>query len=644
MIETMITVNKQQQKTADNLHINNMLLRKHKLDDSEEFQAAKRPHTHDVIRPADDMNKALYTKYLQNAFSALEEQGDSSSIDAIAAKLTLRRSSPEALPFLTITIILRYLANNVSKLDRRQCHRLITSILNIPSWGKCSDEGFLQSFVTFLMVLSSSNPKWHKEIIDSLVRDFTRYPSPDDHTKKFVGTTGAHHKYLRFLLRLIPISLKMVMKLVAQNFPDKHCSKHEAVNYVSNLLSLFQYASELRVAILSSIFEFCVKLDVELNHFMDEQEEEDAEEEEEDDDSDDSDDDEDDDEDEDEEEEEEEAEEEEVEEEGEEEYIVESAMDVNELSHKLDKVMEKILDKLESCFTDEAIHSGEGVAVYRNLISVFKTYVLSTANTKSIQFVLFYFSQRRPDFVDAFLVSLIDVCFDLNESLEQRIKAVQYLSLYMARARNVSKNQLVFIVSYLMSWLDKFITERECEVGVGEGGMEKFKMFYAVLQCLFYIFCFRHKELKRDEGSASDEDESSVWECLIDKFFQKLILTKFNPLKFCNDTVVMMFAKVAHQENVAYCFSIIDHNRRDQFSHKQKRVATSQESETKSFVNESRIVFFSKQQFVDLVAYFPFDPLLLRHCSKVIQPNYIEWATVAHADYDSDSNTDDYDI
>ena len=66
--------------------------------------------------------------------------------------------------------------------------------------------------------------------------------------------------------------------------------------------------------------------------------------------------------------------------------------------------------------------------------------------------------------------------------------------------------------------------------------MERFKLFYAAFQALLYIFCFRHELLSTTEND---------WECDLDKFFQRAILTKFNPLKFCDETVVYIFAKLA---------------------------------------------------------------------------------------------------
>ncbi|GMM37007.1 rDNA-binding RNA polymerase I transcriptional factor [Saccharomycopsis crataegensis] len=583
-----------------------------------------------------EVSRKVYQTYLKNAFDALDKN-DASFIQNMTNKLSLPRTSPESLSYATMGLVLDLLSNRVSQLDSPHCNSLILAILRTPNWSK-QEESFLTSYVTFLSVLTSGIPKWHKEIVNVLISDFSRM-APSPKTATDLGNNAKpHHEYLQYLLRIIPTSLNVVLKSLVRSFPGKYCTKNDAVNYVSNLLAVMAYAPEIRFQLLTAIFEYCVKLDVELKNNLDEVDEDveeediddndDEEEEEEDDDDDDEDDEEEDDDD----------------DEEHEEYNADLTININELSEKLDRIMEKLLIGLQSLFTVENLNSGDGITVYRSLISIFKSYILSTSNTKSVQFILFHFSQQQPELIDAFLVSLIDITFDFSESLEQRIKAVQYLSSYLSRAKQVSKNQLIFVVSYLVNWLEKYVDERECEVGNGSGGMERFKMFYAILQCLLYIFCFRHEQLRKSVAE---------WECNINKFFQKMILTKFNPLKFCNETVALMFAKIAHQEDVAYCFSIIEHNRRDQFNsysktpgkHDQKSPSSSSSSSSKkaSIINDSRILFFSKQEFLDLVAYFPFDPLILKRSKALIQGNYIEWSDIQSDDQDSDSNSDDYD-
>ena len=107
---------------------------------------------------------------------------------------------------------------------------------------------------------------------------------------------------------------------------------------------------------------------------------------------------------------------------------------------------------------------------------------------------------------------------------------------------------------------------------------------------------------------------------------QKAILTKFNPLKFCDETVVYIFAKLATKLNVCYCYSIIEHNKRERMLHT---------NALPSAVGN----FKQKQEFLDLEAYFPFDPLVLPISKSIVAPNYIEWSEDTHAE-ETDSEDD----
>ena len=177
-----------------------------------------------------------------------------------------------------------------------------------------------------------------------------------------------------------------------------------------------------------------------------------------------------------------------------------------------------------------------------------------------------------------------------------------------------------------MEWLNRYVQERECEISDYEdnktgsksvGGMERFKLFYAAFQVLIYVFCFRHQMLLNSSGE---------WECEIDQFFQRVIVTKFNPLKYCDETVVFIFAKIATKMNVCYCYSIIEHNKRE------RMLLTRGKNNLPSAVYNFKL----KQEFLDLEAYFPFDPIVLPNSKEIISANYIEWAEVNPTEDDNE--------
>jgi RNA polymerase I-specific transcription initiation factor RRN3 len=306
---------------------------------------------------------------------------------------------------------------------------------------------------------------------------------------------------------------------------------------------------------------------------------------------------------------------------------------IADLSDKLDSILSIVIRNLQ-----QTIHSSKTdaefeekpVEIFNIFTSLFKSHILPTYYTKSTQFIMFYFTQQLPELADSFLVSLIDVSFSSHESIEKRIKSLQYLSSYLSRARSLQKTQIVYVLGYLMSWLNRYIEQREVEIN-GVVNMDRFKLFYSTFQVLLYVFCFRHEDLKNDELEEG-------WELNLPQFFQRMLITKFNPLKYCNENVVSMFAKIAQEENVAYCFSVIQKNRNERLKGISGiRSAADLSKNTQNTSVTSSHSASAKQQFIDLEGYFPFDPLFLKQTKSLLKEFYVEWK---NTDYQSDTEED----
>lgn len=531
-------------------------------------------------------------------------------------------------------------------MDNKYCNSLITALLDYkwleykPSSDK-SYSNFIELYSHFLAVLVSSLPKYLHEVISKLVAEFVFVSVDNDECEI------NHHQILNKIIKFIPTCINSFPKILQKNFPH-HLSSNpiELTNYVGNMLKMISYCQDLQYNIWQIIVECCIKLDVELQNELDDLDDEEIEELINGDD-----------------------EESDIENEDEiaekrlDDSVPEGEMDflfdpVTSTSHirgilvKLDSILKLLLNDTAKSFTVDELNNGNGVTLFNTISSLFKSHILPTHFTKLIQFILFHISQYQPELSDSFLVLLIDVAFNPSEILEKRLKAMQYLSSYISRAKNLTRHQVVFIVSYLIGWLKKYVDERECEIidiqikkGNNNrqiGGMERFKLFYAAFQALLYIFCFRYKMLYKDSES-SQKNGDSEWESDIDKFFQRLIVAKFNPLKYCDETVVYIFAKIATKLNVCYCYSIIEHNKRE------RMLQTNGQTTLPSAVGN----FNQKQEFLDLEAYFPFDPLVLPNSKKIINPNYIEWSEVnpsteedddidsgSHLDEDDDEDSD----
>ncbi|CAK9440394.1 uncharacterized protein LODBEIA_P44940 [Lodderomyces beijingensis] len=626
-----------------------------------------------MSQPDNDFSKQMFYQYVKTAFTSLEKD-DSLQIDTLTDKINLPSSSPDAITLAHFSIILKALIHNTSKLDNRACSNLIFAILRY-KWLEVQEESseeysiFKDLYSHFLTVLVSTLPKFLSEVLNKLVQEFETFNPSDE-------VLPSHHIVLRKILKFIPLSINSIPQILQGNFPHHiSSSTSEVLNYVHNLLKITEYSPELQFSVWQLIVECCIKIDVELQNELDDLDDDEIEElinGKEDDmellansDND---------------------EDENIhhrkevkdvesqgedadadadvdgEVDGEVEWIdpTNSTQNIKQLSSKLDSIVHLLLSTTSTSFTDEEISNGNGVTLFNTINSLFKSHILPTHFTKSIQFLLFHITQYQPELADSFLVLLIDVAFNPSEIVEKRLKAMQYLSSYIARAKNLSRHQIVFIVSYLMGWINKYIIEREQETLDREkdnkknknnesnrqtGGMERFKLFYSAFQALLYIFCFRHETLRKQDNNYTGSADSE-WECDLDKFFQRVIIARFNPLKFCDETVVYIFAKLATKLNVCYCYSIIEHNKRE------RMLQTNGSVTMPSAVGN----FKQKQEFLDLEAYFPFDPLVLPMSKKIVGRNFVEWSEVnpeeeddedsgsgSHMDDDDDEEEDDED-
>ncbi|GMG39837.1 unnamed protein product [Ambrosiozyma monospora] len=420
----------------------------------------------------------------------------------------------------------------------------------------------------------------------------------------------------------------------------------------------------------------------------------------------------------------------------EEEYAVEIHK-IGDISKKLDSIMSLLLttstttsspfmpstSMLDEDETQPIPDLDTSIATFTTLLPLFQSHILPTHNTRCVQYLIFHVAQQHPELTESFLYKLIDIAFSFNQLTTHRIKAVQYLSSFIARAKSLPRDQLIQVVNYLTTWCSKFVLEREWEIdptpiptpvstynnsrsnsrndarrhghrlhnstrtvsqsgitqsqlrgqnqgsgsttGGVRGGMERFKMLYCVFQCLLYIFCFRYKELKADyvdpstatgsnnvtnsssntgRSTGSNKIEGEEWVLKLDKFFNSMVMSKFNPLKFCNETVVLIFARLAQQLDLCYCFTIIERNKRERLngvssvSHQNGPGNGSDGGE-----NTSGRGFEHKQEFLDLEAYFPFDPLILKKSKRIVELNYIQWESFDDDEEEEEEEDEDDD-
>jgi RNA polymerase I-specific transcription initiation factor RRN3 len=302
----------------------------------------------------------------------------------------------------------------------------------------------------------------------------------------------------------------------------------------------------------------------------------------------------------------------------------------------------------------------------QSLLNLFSRQILPTASTQHIPFLLFLCSSFSPSHTDLFLGLLVSQSLYGTTSsspsarlipLSQRVAATVYIGSVVCRARFVTDDQARSVLQYLLAYLDGKMKQTK---------MEDMPLFYAVCQAVMLIFCFRWRAFtgvtEENEGVVGDMDMDSdvdveerpdggKWLKDLD-ILQRVITSDLNPLLGCNPIIVSTFAKVAHQTNFAYCFSIIEANQQLSNAHTSARMQSvpttlggpSRQNSSNGIMTQSSIVIprQARQANVDagLDNYFPFDPYDLPRSGKFVENLYRTWGEVA---IDAEDEEDDDD-
>lgn len=539
---------------------------------------------------------------------------------------------------------------------------------------------------------------------------------------------GRLHSLLRMLLSLIPTLSPSLSPLLAINFPSKRDTRFAQICYIDNLLALTEYCPALADDVLSLVVERALNIDVEIQGEPEEWE--DVEEEmlagaqpevldvkslvdrptAEDDDEDSSDDDEDDD-----------GElnlEDELESDDEPEPVDddeaarkvskdkkmsdETVRKILENRSKLDAILKVIFDHLatvhtvpshtssppptaagldstETTPTPETAPTAEllqrRLTLFNTLLDIFDRSLLRTFKTRNVQFLLFYLCSLDVASSDRFIGVLLGRAFENDTAAVTRVAAAGYVASFISRAKFVDAGMTRKVVGLLCRFLEEQMDALAS--GVSAGG--DLPVFYAVAQAVFYIFCFRWKDLM-DEGDEDDLvlDTGRRWMLGLETI-KRAVGSSYNPLKVilsprsahltalahlrcslqvCAQPVVNQFATIAHKTNFLYCYAILDTNRRvasrESYSmapptpngRPHQPAPPSRTSSTATITAAPRQLLVAEE----MDSFFPFDPFKLPLSSIYIDDIYRDWVaddesstsgTSSEDSEDTDSDSDD---
>ncbi|TIA90302.1 hypothetical protein E3P99_01629 [Wallemia hederae] len=570
------------------------------------------------------------------------------------------------------------LSNVVSQLDKS--HLPLVEAITSLAWT-ISSPSFVSTYTTFVAMLISAHPGYTKLLLGKVIKGLTHpgskalesanananaNPSQDDkHTPKLTRRTmfDRLHALLIKLLDLVPTLPSLLQPILIRHFPHKRENKVQQVTYMRNLLSMISYCPALSDEIFGLIVDRTIQIDVEIQVELDDLDDELEDETEaifetepdifersvdriysDEESSDDSDD-----------------------EFG---FLSDLSSDdglsdngsqdapmqvsaIKDLVDKLDGMLLMVFEYLDKSSKNQEIQMDQ----FSTLLNVFERTVLPTFRSRYTQFILFKYSSYDPRFTDIFQGMLLSkAIFQYDEPSVTRVVAASYLASYVSRANFIGPDAAKHVVGLMCDYITQELDS--LPQPIVNFRLNTYSVWYAIVQAVFYIFCFRWRDLMLStDDTVFDHAEalpigSNSWIPGLE-VLQRAILSPLNPLKVCASTVVNQFAKVSQFAGFLYCHSIIESNKRADvtpatmasLSSSLLGVTPGQDAERQQKDNQTRSLAVTKNNGseIELDSFFPFDPYRLPRTQRFIDGIYRNWDDVAittNEDEDSDEDSE----
>jgi RNA polymerase I-specific transcription initiation factor RRN3 len=165
---------------------------------------------------------------------------------------------------------------------------------------------------------------------------------------------------------------------------------------------------------------------------------------------------------------------------------------------------------------------------FYTLLAIFDRSILRTFKSRYTQFLLFWYASLDPEFSDLFLGLLVDKALFASATANgvERAAASSYIGSFVSRAQFIDREGARRAVQVLCAFLGAHLDAVEA----GNAASDNHSVFYAIVQSIFLIFCFRWRDLQEEP----DEQEvgRKIWMSELG-VVQRVITSDLNPLKVC---------------------------------------------------------------------------------------------------------------
>ena len=381
--------------------------------------------------------------------------------------------------------------------------------------------------------LVSATPSFLRQCIAVLTQSFL--PAESDEADKQASSKEADevgpivHEALEGILKSCPIATDYVFDALKVSFPHKRRDAVAHVAYVAHCIAVLRYSPALLKRVVGLIIARMVELDVEIA--LQQRQLEDAEAEEEDD---------------------------PIFEVDLGDNISEELAKMRKNADKLDGMMALMFEFIsERCRRSVVVGSFEGMTtggvltgneklmggdneserLLHALLIAFHESLLCTYKCRCVQFLIFFACSFSTRFTSAFTRFLLHQVGNEQIHAEARIASAAYLASFLARASFVPLSTVLPPLKHLLLWAERYQIETISKLGGAPARLDValHGVFYAVMQGCLYLLCYKNSALGKPEAAGDRE--------VIGELVGRIVKGPLNPLKFCQDAVLIEFER-----------------------------------------------------------------------------------------------------
>ncbi|KAF2753192.1 RNA polymerase I-specific transcription initiation factor RRN3 [Pseudovirgaria hyperparasitica] len=591
----------------------------------------------------------LVREEVKRALVQRADSDDSAAYDQIVRLFKVKPMDEDAPTSSLLRKYLIALTSESARLDRK-FSGVVYAVLGC-NWA-IRDDAFVRAFRAFIQTVGTAHMGYCEAMYKEVASIFSHPPRaswrhPDDPTITRTEIWERAHTCLEDIYTKVPSSATTLKHILDEGFPHIDDSTKYLANYISNLFKVAGHHTSLNGEIQRLIMQQLVKIDNAIQADLDELEDgvgEDLVNEMNDDIKDDD-----------------------VDSDSDGESVSSDGSDEDDEAQRLAILKEKakkldtLLDMVFSHYHDIFVHGGYASnASFTFLLNQFASDILSTERTRHVQFLLFHYAQTRPDFAEAFISRTAHITIDSTHSRStmERIAAASYLASFVARGAHISAPVVRTLFALLTDCVDRY--RRHNEATCPGPDRARYAPFYAQVQALLYIFCFRWRDLicTRSPRNAETfancstpdialaEGHDFDWHADVRaKLDRTLLHSRFNPLKVCAPDVVAQFARIANFTQFSYVYSKLQTNMRVRLGHMPGSGPNGSggvgalssgggggASKVQIGARETALSGRSGDAQFQLESYFPFDPYRLPRSKRWLVGDYVEWKRIPGLD------------